>query len=102
MLLHVPLNGVRKENDELMGHQHDHEVSHDEGKGHSDKGEHMDTQGSKDNEAGGGRREHRASGSHSYNASGTHGRDRSTRTSGGGSRGGGGGTHGRGTNVGHS
>ena len=46
----------------MSGHQHEKEPVHDLGKGHANKGEHEP--GDKDNEAGGGRRKHRASGSH--------------------------------------
>jgi len=52
-----------------MGHQHEKESVHDLGQGYADKGEHEP--GDKDKEAGGGRREHRASGSHESNIEGT-------------------------------
>jgi uncharacterized membrane protein YgcG len=90
----APLMGSLDERRKRMGHQHDKEPVHDQGKGHSHKGgEHA---GDKDDQAGGGRREHRASGSHESNISGTHNHDSSSSTSGGGSSGGGGGSHGGG------
>src|SRR5437868_14017842 len=79
-----------------MGHQHEKEPVHDQGKGHSDKGLHGEHAGGKDQEAGGGRREHRATGSHDTNITGTHDHDSSSHTSGGGSSGGGDGSHGGG------
>ena len=42
---------------EQSGHQHDHEVDHDRGQGHSEKGSGHHHAGDKDHEAGGGRRE---------------------------------------------
>ena len=53
----------------MSGHQHDKEPLHNLGKGHAEKGEHEP--GDKDKEAGGGRREHRASGSHESNIENT-------------------------------
>jgi hypothetical protein len=81
----------------MSGHQHDKEPVHDLGKGQADKGE--NEPGDKDKEAGGGRREHRASGSHDSNITDA-GRDYSTSSSGGGSQGGGGGSHGGGRKEG--
>ena len=50
--------------DEHSGHQHDHEPVHDQGQGHAGRG--SGHAGSKaDENQGGGRREHRAGGSHS-------------------------------------
>jgi hypothetical protein len=74
-----------------MGHQHDSEPVHDLGQGHDERGE--ENPGGKDRQAGGVRRDHRASGSHDTNITGTHDHDDSSSTSGGGSSGGGGGTH---------
>lgn len=52
--------------DETHGHQHDHEPVHDQGQGHAGRG--SGHAGSKaDEEQGGGRRDHRASGSHTTN-----------------------------------
>ncbi len=78
-----------------MGHQHDGDNEHDMGQGHSGKGN-KGHAGDKDHEAGGGRREYRASGSHESNITDTK-NDSSSSTSGGGSSGGGGGSHGGGT-----
>ena len=60
----------------MSGHQHEKDPVHDLGKGHADKGE--DEPGDKDKEAGGGRREHRASGSHDYNITGTDTKEENT------------------------
>jgi hypothetical protein len=62
----------------MSGHQHEKETVHDMGKGHADKGLHGEHAGGKDKEAGGGRREHRASGSHDYNVTGTDAKEEHT------------------------
>jgi hypothetical protein len=60
----------------MSGHQHGKSPVHDQGQGKADKGEHEP--GDKDKEAGGGRREHRASGSHESNIENTHNKESHT------------------------
>ena len=85
-----------------MGHQHDHEPIHDQGQGQAEKGQ--AGPGRKADEAGGGGRQHTASGRHESNGPGAApdvARDSSAGTSGGGSGGSSGGSGG-GHGSGHS
>jgi hypothetical protein len=69
-----------------MGQHHGKEPLHNMGQGHADKGEHEP--GDKDKEAGRGRREHKASGSHESNIEGTHDSQKEHNTGTGRNRGG--------------